>query len=199
MASQRGKHVSRSKNRCLLLGDPQLLKENTLPTVEDVLKHYLQLYSTFKVDKNEPHGLATKVINDVLHIWESSSLPTISKQRAKEIFQNYLQKYKNLRKVPIKRHKTNSYISKCALFTKNTKQLFDLAICKCPTFDCCTCIKDRKIPYQEQDFLKYQRTARKMIISQALDKASSLKTRRILDRRAKEEARSLPQQIDFQD
>ena len=97
MASQRGRHVSRSKNRCPLLGGPQLLKENTLPTVEDVLKHYLQLYSTFKVDKNEPHGLATKVIDDVLHIWESSSLPTISKQRAKEIFQNYLQKYKNLR------------------------------------------------------------------------------------------------------
>ena len=66
-------------------------------------------------------------------------------------------------------------------------------------FDCCTCIKDRKIPYQEQDFLKDQRTARKMIISKALDKESSLKTRRILDRRAKEQARYLLQQIEFQD
>ena len=118
MASQRGRHVSRSKNRCPLLRDPQLLNENTLPTVEDVIKHYLQLYSTFKLHENEPHGLATKVIDDVLHILESSSLPIISKQRVKEIFQNYLQKYKNLRKVHIKRHKTNSYIAKCALFTK---------------------------------------------------------------------------------
>ena len=66
-------------------------------------------------------------------------------------------------------------------------------------FDCCTCIKDRKIPYQEQNFLKGQRTALKMIISQALDKASFLKTRKILDRRAKEQARSLPQQTEFQD
>ena len=38
-----------------------------------------------------------------------------------------------------------------------------------------------------------------MIIIQALDKESSFKTRRILDRRAKEQARSLPQQIKFQD
>ena len=86
MASQRGRHLSRSKNRCPLLGNPQLLKEYTLPTVEDVLKFYLQLYSIFKVDKSEPHGFATKVIDDVLHIWESNSLPKISKQRAKELF-----------------------------------------------------------------------------------------------------------------
>ena len=83
MASQSGRHVSRSKNRCPLLGDPQLLKENTLPTVKDVLIHYLQLYSTFKLDKNKLHGLATKVIDDVLHIWESSSLAIISKTASK--------------------------------------------------------------------------------------------------------------------
>ena len=37
MASQRSRHIPWSKNRCPLLGDPQLLKENSLPTVEDVL------------------------------------------------------------------------------------------------------------------------------------------------------------------
>lgn len=196
MAAEKETPISRSKTKCPLLGMPESLKEDVLPTVADVLKHYLHLHHTLKVSKKEPQGLVTKVIDDVLRIWERSSLPTISKQRATEVFQKHFQQYKNLLKVPVKRRNTDKFKANAASFVNKSETLFDLATFKCSRFDNCNCTSERKIPYQEQCFLQDQRTTREMFISHAIDKASSLKKRRILDRRSKDYVRCLPKPVD---
>jgi hypothetical protein len=42
--------------------------------------------------------------------------------------------------------------------------LFDIASCKCVDSVSCKCAKEKKVPAEERQFLKDQRTVRKMMI-----------------------------------
>ena len=81
--SASGKSSSRSQVLCPILGKPDDLKTNVLPTTEELLKFYLHL----KLESNskKPTGLLFKivVVDAVILIWETSCLPIVSKPRGK--------------------------------------------------------------------------------------------------------------------
>ena len=82
MANKRnnsGEKKFRSEVRRFVLGNPQELKHNVLPTIKDALKHYLHLQHISTVSKQQPHGLLPKIVEDVFTVWKNASLPTISK------------------------------------------------------------------------------------------------------------------------
>ena len=63
---------------------------------------------------------------------------------------------------------------KVKTFREEAKQkLFDICSCKC-AFEACNCDKTRRVPSEEKDFLKDQRSMRLMYIS-SVDKVASKK------------------------
>lgn len=53
-------------------------------------------------------------------------------------------------------------------------KVFDVAACKCTSFESCLCLKPNKVPFNERSFLLDQRTERKMVIS-GVDKKETVK------------------------
>ena len=50
------------------------------------------------------------------------------------------------------------------MFHKSIGSLFDISTCKCTNFATCACPSEKKLPFQEQQFLSDQGFARKMYI-----------------------------------
>lgn len=80
--------------------------------------------------------------------------------------------YKNLLKVNKNRRNSNSFKEKLLLFQEKSRQLFDIACCKCTDFEKCTCAKENKVPQAERPFLTDQRGSRAMVIG-GLDKKTT--------------------------
>ena len=153
--------TSRSKVNCPILGKPEDLKSNELPTITDLLKYYLHLKE--ESHKQKPRGLLPRIVDDVMQIWETSSLPTLSKPRVTELMRKRLDEYFDLKK-NVNRKETENFKKKLAMFHKSIRSLFDTSTCKCTNFANCTCPKNKKVPFQEQQFLSDQRFDRKMYI-----------------------------------
>lgn len=151
----------RSKLVCPLLGKPEDIKYNELPTKENVLKYYLYLKGESKIQK--PTGLHPLVVDAVLQVWQTSSIPTVSKPRVMALLKKQLKSYQNLKKI-INRKDSKEFKNKFASFKNNISSLFDISYCKCTDFSTCRCPKEKKVPIKERDFLSDQRSVRKMYI-----------------------------------
>ena len=75
------------------------------------------------------------------------------------------------------------------MFHESIGSLFDISTCKCTNFANCTCPKDKKVPFQEQQFLSDQRFARKMYIG-SIDSAITKKNKKTLQRKMENKKRS---------
>ena len=68
--------TSRSKVNCPILRISADLKANVLPTTHDLLKYYLYLKEESL--KKKPRGLLSRMVDDVMQVWETSSLSMLS-------------------------------------------------------------------------------------------------------------------------
>ena len=126
------------------------LKRNQLPTHADCLKSIL-----FKKRKNQIDSggqqpsisiICKEVCSEVMTIYASASIPSLSETRIIELLKKYHSKYTSLLKSYKARCNVESFKSKTDEFLDDSKILFDFACCKCDSFDSCSCSKAKKIP-----------------------------------------------------
>lgn len=152
--NNRDKKNTTKKFVCHIIGDKRQLKRNVLPTIEDVLKHYLWL------DKiKNPFDM---IVANILEIWHLSSIQTVSKDRIMYILKYNVKKYKSL----LKNSKKSYHEKRANIFKNNIKKLFDISACKCIKICICKC----KCSEYEMMFLLDQRSTRKMTITTVLSK-----------------------------
>ena len=86
------------------------------------------------------------------------------------------------------------------LGSKKAYDLFDISHCQCKEFRSCQCVKEKKVPRAEQEFLRDQRSSRKMYIGEVNRKAEKMKERkatredRLETRRLEEKQRRMESQ-----
>ena len=139
-----------------------------------------------KTTKKQPlwDDIANSVSEQLLDIWKSASVPTLSSRRVRAMLDNYHTKYNSLMKdYSSKRKDKPSFINKVTVFKEDSLKLFDIAACKC-AINNCSCDAARKVPQREAKFLNDQRTNRKMAIG-AIDKATTQKLTKQLLRKEK--------------
>ena len=124
--------TSRSKVNCPLLGKPEDLKTNVLPTINDLLKYYLHLKE--ESYKQKPRGLLPRIVDDVMQIWEASSLPTLSKPRVTELMRKRLDEYFDLKKNVNSRETENFKKKNWQSFVKTSGHYYDISTCKCKRY-----------------------------------------------------------------
>ena len=56
--------------------------------------------------------------------------------------------------------------------------MFDISHCQCKEFTACQCVKKKKVPRAEQEFLPDQRNSRKMYIGEVDKKSEKMKKRK---------------------
>lgn len=179
---------TRSVFKCPLFGDVCEMKENVLPTYEDVVKYYEwtrhQLKLQSETAKEPIFGeIADIVVSRIENIWQTASIPTVTRTRIVQMLKAYHLKCKNLLK-SIKRLSPDKLNS----FQQSSKILFDISACKCKAFAQCICPKDKKVPKQEQTFLTDQRTSRVMVIC-GIDVTATKKLQKTLKRNHERENR----------
>lgn len=158
----------RSETTCALLGPYKELDDRQLPVTRDVIKFILFTKNELKLTRNGKDPSNTEVFSIVserlITIWTKASLPVVTKDRVHQLLKCCFEKYLNLIRYP-KTKRNDSYERKVNCFLESSQKLFDIAACKCTSFETCSCIKPRKVPITERDFLLDQRSERKMVIS----------------------------------
>ena len=106
----------------------------------------------------------------MVDLWRKASLAVIEAKNAQNELKNVIEKFLIARKRAKK--------FKCSINEDWFDKLFDLSRCRCAIFETvrtyrgkllCTCNFDERIPEKEIDFLKDQRSPRKMILSESKD------------------------------
>ncbi|CAH1968197.1 unnamed protein product [Acanthoscelides obtectus] len=179
---------TRSVFKCPVLGVICELKYNVLPTYDDVIKLYEWTRHQRKLrleTAKEPvfAEIADIVTSTIENIWQTASIPTVTRTRIIQMLKAYHLKYKNLLK-SVQRVSED----KLERFRHSGRLLFDISACKCKEFIKCTCPKDKKVPKQEQAFLIDQRTCRHMIIG-GIDPIITKKLQSTLKRKHERENR----------
>jgi hypothetical protein len=175
---------TRNATNCRLFGAFQELNEAKLPTYKEVMKFYNLVRHHLKMENNskkEPtvYEVSEIVTRKVESLWEKASLPIITHARVLQLLKAYHAKCKNL----IKSLKRLSE-EKLQEFYTSSDKLFDLSSCKCKTFELCSCLRDRKVPIEEQDFLIDQRTNRKMYMK-SVDVTATKRKNKLIERKQK--------------
>ena len=123
-----------------------------------------------------------------MQVWETSSLPTLSKPRVTELMRKRLDQYFELKK-NLSRKESVNFNKKLAKFCKSVGTLFDISTCKCTNFATYACSREKNVPVQEQQFLCDQRTLRKMYIG-SIDKRTTKRNEKTLQRKMENKSRS---------
>lgn len=156
---------TRKNVECVVFGAPTELKCNILPTYSDVMRAYLCQKQLIKEQKNGKDPSVSEVSKKVLfvlkNIWQNASLHVVSDQEITRLIKDYVMKFRNLKKNIGSVH-NKKCLEKLEKFRQTSEKLFDISICKCKDFNLCMC--KNKVPKTEQEFLKDQRTERKMFI-----------------------------------
>ncbi|GBP49054.1 hypothetical protein EVAR_81614_1 [Eumeta japonica] len=155
---------NRQPHKCPIFGTIEDIKENVLPTYQDVMKCYewnrLQV-KIKNVSNKEPtfSEIAEIVTRKVEGVWQKASIPIVSHTRVIQLLKAYHSKCKNIIK-SLKRLATE----KKTEFLQQSEILFDICSCKCKIISQCHCPREAKVPKEEHDFLIDQRGERKMRI-----------------------------------
>ncbi|CAH0381343.1 unnamed protein product [Bemisia tabaci] len=157
--------MSRSSDKCRIYGFPAKFSKNMLPTYAEVMRCYLKVRDSIKVNENNPmdpafRKVANKVVKKLKKVWVKASLPIIGDDRICVMLKKCVEERKSLLK-----HVDRKSAKVEELKAQSAKKLFDICTCKCPSFKNCKCPSSKKVNVREQDFLTDQRTCRKMVIS----------------------------------
>lgn len=170
----------RSELTCPVFGSGSDLPLNVLPTCEDVLRCVLWVHHSKKQQFKDTYEEISVKLED---IWNRASIPIIDHRSITRRSRTYYNKYYSLvNKSSKSRKNITAYRQKFQHFKEKNPFLFDIATCRCTSFDLCSCEKKRKIPIKEQKFLLNQRTDRKMMIG-GLDRDATKKTMNLLTRK----------------
>ena len=102
------------------------------------------------------------VIDQVLSVWNSASIPALSVKRCQDMIKSHHDRYNDMKKNYSRDKDRSSFKEKLETFREFSDKLFDIAFCKCSSK--CTCPRELKIPEAEISFLLDQRSRRKMFI-----------------------------------
>ena len=155
------------------------LKENVLPTNEEVLQHYFKrnviqhTNAKFFKEFSEFTDLKYEVTADVAKLWIKASLPIFSKSRIETKLFDIVNKLRAVKKRAIKSQSQS--LTETWLF-----ELFDISACKCKNSAssnmqfwngkfACSCPFEHRIPAEEIDFLRDQRESRNMMLTSKVD------------------------------
>lgn len=174
----------RQSYQCPIFGSVEDIKDNVLPTYEDVMKCYEWNRLQLKICRNtikEPSFLdvAELVTKKVEDIWRKASLPIVSHTRVVQQIKAYHLKCKNLIK-SLKRLSTDQKND----FIQDSRVLFDICSCKCKQIELCSCLREKKVPIEERKFLLDQRQERKMRIG-GIDRIITTKLQKKITRTSK--------------
>lgn len=118
---------TRQHTKCHLIGSPADLKDNVLPTQEDVLKYFLWIrYSLKSPDyRKEPtvSDLSIILADKILGLWEKASIPTVPRKRVlMQLLKMQHDRYAKLLWYP-KVKRNDSYFSKVENYKAEIKTL----------------------------------------------------------------------------
>ena len=126
---------------------------NKLPTYINISRHYLGIYDTNKNRIDETMKCVQKA-------WKRACITTIKPSNIKDRISRYLNTLNKLRKYsshPLFKQKITDHLTKYNV-------LFDISACQCDTKEMCQC--ESKILYSRWQFIKDQRSERKMYIDE---------------------------------
>jgi hypothetical protein len=178
---------TRQMSECPIFGKFSDLREVELPTYEHVMKCYCYIRHNLKIaTEKDPtvREICDILVPKIEQIWSRASIPVVSSRRILQMIIDYHAKYRNLLRSKIRKG-SEKFDCNLAKFREEAKRLFDIAACKCVNFNTCTCIKEKKVPVMEQEFLKDQRSNRTMVIGN-IDIATTSALRRKEERKSKE-------------
>lgn len=178
---------TRQMSECPIFGKFSDLLEIELPTYESVMKCYCYIRHNLKIaSEKDPtvNEICDTLVPKIEQIWSRASIPVVSSKRILQMIRAYHGKYRNLLKSK-GRKGSDKFDCNLAKFRKEAERLFDIAACKCVNFNTCTCIKEKKVPVVEQEFLSDQRSNRKMVIGN-IDIATTSALRKKETRKSKE-------------
>lgn len=165
----------RSATVCAILGPYKELDDRQLPTIRDVIKFILFTKNDLKLKYNGKDPPNSKiyaiVFEEITNIWTKASIPIVTKERVIQLLKSNFATYINLKRYP-KSKRNDSFQNKLKYFLESSEKLFDVAACKCTSFESCSCLKPKKVPINERCFLMDQRNGRKMVIS-GIDKKAT--------------------------
>ena len=125
------------------LGEPVQLREDILPTGQDIFNHFLNL-NIIKCRSGEwKHNtlLSVKVesvLKDVAAVWDRTGIShSLAGKNGERKITSILTKAKKLNKVALDRRDGN--------YGKELKVLFDVAVCHHPEDETCTCNHQDKV------------------------------------------------------
>lgn len=191
MASQ-SSHRSKEFRRCPVVGAkkelPSIDSAIRLPTNLDVLLH-LDFLKHQKLEATSQEPLLDPLIKQtslhVKQIWLKASIPTlVSDFRTYQMISKLHDERHSLKKSVVARPESKVVQAQLLKFQAKLNGLFDIALCKCRSFEQCTCDKNSKVPSLEQPFLLDKRGARKMTMG-SVDQVETKKNLKRLERQAK--------------
>lgn len=158
----------RSDTICPIFGPFSAISDDRLPVTKDVLTLLLYQKSELKKilnRKNPPTAEAFfNVYNKIVTIWLKTAVPIISKERVMAQLKSLSDRYDQFKKYSKSKKKENFNIKLSKYIFECENTLFDLACCKCSSFNSCTCLNEKKVPFTERDFLLDQRKERLLCI-----------------------------------
>lgn len=157
----------RSDTICPIFGSYSKKQFEKLPTIKDVVilmqYHYEEL-KKITSKKTNISKVFSKIYKEVEHIWLNTAIPILTKERVMHLLKKISNKYIFYRKYPTSKKgdkfRTNlaKYIAHCE------SSLFDIAACKCTTFQKCNCSHEKMVPLDQRNFLTDQRNDRVLTV-----------------------------------
>ena len=169
---------------------------NVLPSNRNVVNHYEFLRKTLcstdpKFFKKLPvfTDVKQELVNNVREIWLKAGLTVISEIRILTKCKELIDKHEKAERKAKKMSKQKELL----VSDEWWDLVFDISKCKCPIAPnppihngkmFCSCCWEDRIPQEEIEFLKDQRTHRKMYMSSSLDKVYANKIQNRLKHQA---------------
>lgn len=132
---------TRKNTNCLLFGAPGPIPTNVLPTIKDVICHLLMSAKNDRKQIPDTVSVA-KLLEET---WKRASIPTVSQLRIIQMMNDHLSARKAILKTGKGRRTTPAGQEKEKNFIESCNMLFDIAACKCKSFEDCVCRKERKV------------------------------------------------------
>ena len=161
---------------------------NTLPTNSEVIEHFyhvrqvlMDTESKFSAKEPEFNGIKQVVISDVVDLWRKASLAVIKAKSTQNKLNNVTEKFVTARKRAKK--------FKCSINEDWFSNLFDLSRFRCEILETIGTYRGNyyanvnlMTEYQKKklEFLKDQRSSRKMILSESKDMVFNKRGQQVL-------------------
>ena len=125
------------------LGEPVQLRQDCLPTKQDIYNHYLYLKKVkFEAGewRNNTPAIETVrlVVSDVKKLWDKTEIPHIlDGRKAEKIIGKLIQRFKSLSKIPVER--------RSQALTQELACLSDMSVCPHTDLTRCCCPVENQV------------------------------------------------------